>query len=106
MGVTGIKMSVNAMFLSYRTKGSNIQDEEQGTKDRAPWDTILSYGTYTEDSIQDMFTPPIPTILVKQNSDVLALPIARSVNVSLRDGECPYELKLAYVSPTLEKNQH
>ena len=47
---------------------------------------------------------PIPTILVKQNSDVLALPIAKIVNASLRDGKFPHELKLAYVSPILKKS--
>jgi hypothetical protein len=46
---------------------------------------------------------PIPTSLLKKFADVLAVPIASIVNLSLSSGILPGEMKLALVSPLLKK---
>lgn len=47
---------------------------------------------------------PVPTVLVKQHGDLLALHISCLINASLRDGVFPDCLKLAYVTPVLKKS--
>ena len=46
---------------------------------------------------------PIPTTVVKENDDLMAMLISRIVNASLQEGKFPEELKLAHVIPVLKK---
>ena len=47
---------------------------------------------------------PIPTSVVKENDDLMAMLISRLVNASLHEGKFPEELKLAHVTPVLKKS--
>jgi hypothetical protein len=47
---------------------------------------------------------PIPTSLLRKFADVLAVPIASILNLSLSSGILPGEMKLTFVSPLLKKS--
>ena len=47
---------------------------------------------------------PIPTSVVKENDDLMAMLISKIVNASLQEGKFPEELKLALVTPVLKKS--